>query len=456
MSIKLRNFACAFTAMLFLITSFQIYAYENARVMEEFTFNSQALCDYAGMSDKPSINGRQAYAINLDSGTVVYEKNSADKAYPASTVKLLTALVAYENIPDLDVAVTVSKDTVINASGANMALKTGEVLTARDLLYGVLITGANDAACALAEYVSGDIDAFCELMNQKAKELGAENSSFDNVTGFHSQNTYSTARDIAIIARAVFYTDELFSMTDTTRYTVEPTNMTNTVRTLLNRNTLISRVRGENDYYQGAHGMSLGGTPEGGQCIVSCYTTSENLTYLCVVLGSSETQEKNLACSDAADIFDFCKDAFSHQTVVSTSNVVCEISVSLAADTDHVTLFPAEDIKVILPAELDYQTDITVEHRIYEDSAKAPIYKGDEYGEIVVLYKHDAVIGRTKLVSGTNIDRSNLLYFFSRIKGFISGTWFKVFVSAAVVLYVIYIILYMYMKNKARKKGHRR
>lgn len=440
------------------ILSLCAFSLEQAPVMDEITYSGKALCDYASVPEKPMITGKYAYCINLDTGTVIYEKNSTDKAYPASTVKLLTALTAYENIPDLDAAVTVSQETVRNASGSNMSLKTGEILTARDLLYGVLVTGANDAASALAEYVSGSVSEFCTLMNQKAEQLGAENSHFENVTGFQSENTYSTARDMAIIARAVYYCDELFDMTNTARYTVEPTNMTNVKRTLLNRNTLISRVRSQSDFYKGAEGMSLGGTPEGGQCAVSSFTTGDNLTYLCVVLGSQETDEKNLACSDISEIFDFCKDNFSLQTVASSGDVVCEIKVTLASDTDHVTLFPAQDIKVLLPNQLEYEKDITVERRVYSESAKAPVYKGDEFGEIVVLYKSDVTVGRTKLISGTSVDRSNLLYFFSRVESFIFSTWFKVFLGAAAVLYVIYLALYFKFskQNDSRRNGRRK
>ncbi len=439
------------------ILTFCAFSVDEAQIAQEITFNAKSLEDYANVEGAPSITGKNAYVINLDSGTVIYEKNSAVKAYPASTVKLLTALVAYENIENLDVPVIISKEIVRQAAGANMALKIDEVITARNLLNGVLITGANDAALALAELVSGSEEEFCALMNDKAKELGALDSSFDNVTGFHSPGTYSTARDMAIIARAVYYTDELFEISDTTRHTVEPTNKTNTIRTLLNRNTLISRVRGQNDYYQGSHGMSLGSTPEGGQCIVSTYTTSENLTYLCVVLGSEETQDKNLACSDAANLFDFCKNNFSMQTVTSTNDVACEIDVLLASDTDYVTLFPAEDIEVLLPSKLDFVNDIILERRVYSDSAKAPIHKGGEYGEIVVRYKNDVVVGKTKLIAGASVDRSNLLYFFSRVQGFLTGLWFRVFAIAAVVLYGLYSVLYLYYNSKSRcKKGKRR
>jgi len=129
--------------------------------------------------------------------------------------------------------------------------------------------------------------------------------------------------------------------------------------------------------------------------------------------------------------------------------------VKLAANTDHVTLFPKEDIETLLPKDMVYDTDITVERRIYKESVKAPVYKGDELGEIVVMYKNDAVVGRTKLCAGTSIDRSNVLYFFNRIEMFVSGTWFRVFVITAIVLLALYFGMSVYVAKK-RRYGRRR
>ncbi len=446
--------------IMLLLHGMSALAYEAADIKEEAFFDGQTLSKYAGMGAELSLYSKNAYVMNLDTGCVIYEKNGSDAAYPASAVKLMTAIVAYEAIDDLGANVVVSDNVVKQASGSNMSLKENEVLSARDLLYGLLVTGANDAALALAEYTYDSVEDFCEAMNEKAKQIGANNTHFDNVTGFHSDATITTARDMALIAKYFYYIDELFEMSNTTRHTVEKTNKTDVSRTLLNRNLLISRVRSQDYYYQGAGGMSLGSTPEGGVCAVSTVTDKQtNLTYLCVVLGAPEDEseeDKNFACIDMAALFDYCLANFSLSTVASTTEVVCEMPVKLAANTDHVTLFPKEDIKTLLPKDMVYDTDITVERRIYKESVKAPVYKGDELGEIVVMYKNNAVVGRTKLCAGTSIDRSNVLYFFNRIEMFVSGTWFKVFAITAVVLFGVYFGLSVYVSNRRRYSGRRR
>ena len=436
------------------------FAYEQAEIKDEYYFDGKTLSEYALVERDFSLYSKNAFVINLDTGCVVFEKDSKVRAYPASTVKLMTAIVAYEKAENLDDTVEISKEIVKQTSGSNMSLKEGEIISVRDLFYGLLVTGSNDAALALAEYTYGSVGDFCKAMNEKAKEIGANDTHFENVTGFHTENTYTTARDMALIAKYFYYIDELFVMSNTTRHTVAKTNKTERERTMLNRNLLISRVRSRDYYYQGARGMSLGSTPEGGYCAVSTVTDSAlNLTYLCVVLGApeDETEEnRNFACIDMMELFDFCRQKFSLSTVATSAEVVCEMDVSLAADTDHVTLFPKEDITMLLPNDLVYDTDITVEKRIYKKSVKAPVYRGDELGEIVVMYKNNAVVGRTKLCAGTSIDRSNVLYFFNRIEMFVSGTWFKVFAITAIVLFITYFGLSVYVANKRRYSSRRR
>ncbi len=445
---------CLFLALLTLSVS--TFAIESVEIKDEYKFDSKSLAEYAKLDAKPEIKAKNAYVLNLDTGAVVFEKNADEKSYPASCVKLMTALVVYENVDDLSEKVIVSKRAQREASGSNMALKEGEVLTVKELLLGVLVVGANDAAMALSDYVCETEQEFCDLMNKKAKEIGANDTHFENVTGFHTSGTYTTARDMAIIAREVYYTSELFEMTNTLRYTVEKTNKTDQIRTLINRNHLISRIRSQDYYYPGARGMSLGSTPEGGHCAVSVGTDKNNLSYLCVVLGSEEINDVNYACKDIINIFDFCFENFALKTAQSSTGAVCEIPVRLASDTDYVTLFPKEDVQMLLPEGLVYDKDITVEKRLFKQKATAPVYKGDELGEIVVRYKDEAVIGRTKLVAGTSVDRSNVLYFFSRIESFVSGTWFRVFAICTIVLLCAYFGLCVYFERKRRYRGRRR
>lgn len=434
--------------LLINLLSVFVFAGGEVTAKPEFTFDGMSLAEFASVENQPEIIGQSAYAINLNTGTVVFEKNSSEIVFPASTTKLMTAIVAYENIPDLEVMVKASENAVKKTQGANVRISAGEEYTARELLNALLISGANDAALVLAEHVSGSETEFCKLMNEKAKQIGALSTNFDNVTGFHKDTNVTTARDIGLIAQYFYYIPELFQMSDTARFN----SSERLKRTLVNRNLLISRASTDKYYYSLASGMSVGSTPEGGHCIVSTVNGKDGQIYLCVVMNSAEKDDVNYVYKDIVSIFDFCLKNFSYQTVASTNDVMCELPVSNAIDIDHFALFPDSDVNMLLPNNLDYVAEISLEKRIYADSAEAPVNRKDVFGEVVVKYKDTVAVGRAKLVSDVSIDKSNVLYFFSRIEKMVTGTWFIVFMIAAVVLFGAYFGLSVYYKYFRRNK----
>ncbi|MBP3580110.1 MAG: D-alanyl-D-alanine carboxypeptidase [Clostridia bacterium] len=450
----MKNKAVIFVAVIFSAILFSLNAVCQPvlTAQKEITYDGKSLAQYAQSTNFPEIEGKYAYAINLDTGIVVYGKDFNTRTSPANTVKLMTAIVAYENIEDLDTVITASSSAVSKAQGANMAIKTGESFTARELLYGLLVRGANDAALVLAEYVAGTEQEFCSLMNQKALELGAVNTHFENVTGFYTEGSYTTARDVGIIAQYMYYIPTLFDISNTTRYVISPTEITKEQRTLINRNMLLSKVLSEDYYYSRAKGMSQGSTPEGGHCIVSCTTGKTGLTYICVVLASKEENDKNYACIDMRNLLEYCETNFDFVSVTSGSDIVCEIPVKNAIDVDHLALFPEREIQVLLPIDADLTKEITKEIRLFSDTAYSPVNKSDVFGEIVIKYRDEATVGTVNIVSNVVVDRSNVLYFFSRIENMVMGTWFKVFAITAAVLFALYFGLSVYYRYFKRNK----
>lgn len=426
-------------ALAFFVLTVSVCADEaKSNAFNEKLFDGMSLCDYAGVSDVPEIRGHSAYVYNVETGSVIYRKNQDDPVYPASTAKLMTAIVAYENIPDLQTVITATKSAVLATKGSNMAIKTDEQFTAEQLLYGLLVTGANDAANLLAEYVAGDIDSFCVMMNQKAVEIGAKNTYYANPTGLHSDNMKTTAKDTAIIANYFYGINALFEMSNTTRYTIDKTPYTGQQRILLNRNLLISRVRSEDYYYSKAMGMSLGSTPEAGDCIVTSASDDSGMTYICVVMNAYSPDDKNYACIDATELLKMALAKFKYTGVLTQKTVICEIPVTLAVDTDYVTLLPASGVSALLPTDFNYEADISVEPRISRDYAEAPVKEGDVYGEAVVKYRNGIVLGTVGLAAGRTVEQSNVLYALNRAETFFMGEWFRVFIITAIVLFVLY------------------
>ncbi len=415
--------------------------------------DNKTFFDFAQIETAP-LDAIYAMAVNLDTGNVMYENNPDILIFPASSVKLMTAIVVFENVPDLDTMVYASENAVKISAGTRInptrPIKAGEGFTVRELLYGLLVTGANDCANVLAEYVGGSVDGFCEMMNARAKELGAKNSVFKNPTGLHHPEMKTTVRDLAIISSHAFYINELVKMASSTNYTIEATNLTSDRRYLYNRNRMIRRVENEADYfYKGTLGLSSGSTPEGGNCVIAA-ASRDGLSYLAIVMGAQGTDKENYAFRDAVALLNSCFNNFSVQKVAGAGVIQCEIPVELAAKVDHVTLHAAQDITALLPNNLDAEKDILLDNRVLSD-AKAPVEKGQSFGELVVKYKGTVTLGTTSLVAGISIERSNLLYVLNILADFFTGRWFITAVIAAVILFAGYCFLYYKAKKNQRR-----
>lgn len=420
-----------------------------------YYYDNKSLSDFAEV-EISNIDALSAIAVNVETGSVIYDKNPLQAVYPASTVKLMTAIVAIENIPDLDTMIYASENAVKKSTGTRInptkPIKAGEGFTARELLYGLLVTGANDAANVLAEYVGGSVEGFCEMMNARAKELGAVYTNFTNPTGLHDPEMTSTAYDLAVIANHAYYINDLVKIAGATNYTIEATEKTSERRYLYNRNRLLRRVEGETDYfYKGTLGLSAGSTPEGGNCVISVAERG-GLTYLVVVMGSQSTETENFAYRDSITLLDACFDNFSMQKVAAKGTVMCEIPVALAENSDHITLCAADDITALLPNNIG-ENNLRLKKLVYDD-AKAPVSEGQVFGELLATYNDTIILGKTKLVANVTANRSNFLYILEILRNFFTGRWFITAFVSAVVIFIIYCIIYY--KSKKRRRGFRR
>lgn len=223
-----------------------------------------------------NISEKSAIIMDSDGMSIIYNKDMNKKIYPASTTKILTAILAIENL-NLDSNITASNTAVsIPYGSSSMHLKSGEIVTVRQLLYGLLLPSGNDAANVLAEAVSGNIQTFIMLMNSKLKELGCLNSHFANPHGFHNVNHYSTAYDMAIIMKYASKNEIFRNICNTSEYVIEPTNKTSTARILKNTNSLLTTnlnydLIGKTGY-----------TDEAGNTFV-CYASSGGNNLICGV-----------------------------------------------------------------------------------------------------------------------------------------------------------------------------
>lgn len=241
----------------------------------------------ATTNENLSIYAPSVILMDADSGKILYEKNAHEIRFPASTTKLMTAILTMENC-SLDEIAKVSYNAVFDVpSGySNVALKVDEELTINDLLHALLISSANDAANVLAEHIAGSIESFSAMMNTKATEIGCKNTHFVNPSGIHNHDHYSTAYDLCLIAKYAKQYDTINQIATTTFYTLPATNKYSKPDRYLTTTNNLLKPENQKYYYEYANGLKTGYTTEAKDCIIAT-ASKDNINLIAVVLGAN-------------------------------------------------------------------------------------------------------------------------------------------------------------------------
>lgn len=245
----------------------------------------------------PAIGAESAILLEANTGVILYAKNIDKKMYPASTTKLMTCLLAAEN-SELNETVTFSHDAVfsIGIGTSNIGIDAGQAMPMEECLYGILVASANEVANAVAEHVAGSMDAFAEMMNEKALELGCKNTHFANAHGLFDENHYTSAYDLALIARAFFQNELLSKIGNTASYHFEPTASQPDDFIVRNKHQLIT---GEITY-EGIKGGKTGYTDEARQTLVTC-AEQNGMKLICVIMKEESPEQ----FYDTVKLFDY-------------------------------------------------------------------------------------------------------------------------------------------------------
>ncbi len=394
--------------------------------------------------------GAILYELNTD--TVLLEQDADARLYPASTTKLMTALVAmeYGNPEDIITVPAEAVDGLFELGSASYLLA-GEEISFMDLMEYMLIASGNDAANAMAIHISGSISAFADLMNNRAQELGCTNTHFVNPHGLHDEEHYTSARDLLRIAKAAMENPTIAEIVAKDEVVLPITNKHPQTTTKYTTNYLISRKSTREYYYEGAIGIKTGTTTPAGLCLVAACVKGD-YTYYTVVLGAEkgENGERNQFI-ETAKLFDYGAENFSQQVMLSSSEPIAEVPVRLSNEKDSVVVTPSENITAMLPNAFE-TSDLTMKYTV-EESVAAPVQAGDVLGKLTVSYE-----GKTwqlDLVASSDAARSTVLYILDRITGFFASTAFKIIVASIVALIVI-LVVYVILVNRRRAKRRRR
>lgn len=252
----------------------------------------------------PAIGAEGAILMEANTGAILYSKNIHEKLYPASTTKILTALVAAEN-SKMDEMVTYSHEAVfsLEPGSSNMGMDEGEQITMEQSLYGLLVNSANEAGNAIGEHIAGSMEAYAEMMNKKAQELGCKNSHFVTTNGLHDENHYTTPYDLALIARAFFDNELLCKMASTPTYYIpqSPTQPDDDLY-CATHNKMMTTGKYHYDYFVGG---KTGFTSVARQTLVTC-AEKDGMKLICVIM----KEESPYQFQDTIDLFNYGFDNF--------------------------------------------------------------------------------------------------------------------------------------------------
>ncbi len=341
------------------------------------------ISEMQNVPEAPNVVGEAAVLADAKSGEILYEKNANDIKEMASTTKIMTALITIENIP-LDTVITVDSEAAY-IEGASINLQVGEEITVRELLYGLLLKSANDAAAALAKAVGGTMENFVNMMNLKAEELGLENTNFKNPHGLHDDGHYTSAADLAILSQKAMQNGVLREYAGTVTHAVPPTNMS-PARNLKNINHLLFDKEKNIDVngsmrsikYDGAIGLKTGYTDEAKNCISAVAKRGE-AEYIVTVLGSS----KDGKYADSIALFDFAFANFSPVKIMDAKDGR-DFDVRMGKK-GSVKAVLREDVYITLPAGAD---KAKLQYSIDEiEKLEAPVAKGSHIADLNVYYE---------------------------------------------------------------------
>lgn len=271
--------------------------------------------------DDENVKCKKAIVMDIDSGSILYSKNGFDKVFPASTTKVLTAIIAIENL-DLEKTVVASENAILSTPDGSsvMYIKIGEILTVKQLLYGLMLPSGNDAANVLAEEVSGNVEKFVEIMNEKAKKIGCTSTHFTNPHGFHDENHYSTAYDMAKILRYALKNETFREIIETKSIDIPQTNKTTTARGLINTNKMVNKKYKDTYYYEYAIAGKTGFTDEARGTLVT-YGKKDNKNIIITVFDGTQLLGNEVRYFDAKLLFEYAFNNFDIKDIINSSSV---------------------------------------------------------------------------------------------------------------------------------------
>ncbi|WP_026585155.1 D-alanyl-D-alanine carboxypeptidase family protein [Bacillus sp. J33] len=348
-------------------------------------------------------NVKSAILIERDTGSILYDKNSGEQLPPASMTKVMTMLLIMEAIDEgklsWDEKIRTS-EYAASMGGSQIFLEPGEEMTTKQMLQGIAIGSGNDASVAMAERIAGSEEAFVEMMNKKAKELGLKNTNFQNPTGLPAENHYSTAHDMAIMAKELLKYEDITEFTGT--YEAYLREDTDKKFWLVNTNRLVR-------FYPGVDGLKTGFTSEAKYCLTAT-AQKDGMRVIAVVFGAPTSKERN---AQVTKMLDYAFSQYKTHPMYERNHALGKVSVS-KGEKKQVEALTSEPISLLTKKGEgieDIEQKVTLNKNI-----KAPVQKGDKIGTLT-LKKDGKTLVESPLVAKEDSKEATWWTLFKRSMG---------------------------------------
>jgi D-alanyl-D-alanine carboxypeptidase (penicillin-binding protein 5/6) len=411
-----------------------------------------------------SLGIKSAILMNSETGEVIYSKSADTPRYIAQTTAVMTALLTFEAIDRGEIALT---DTVTAAAEAlngipegalTQKILPGEEMSLESLLYCSMVEPSADALNVIAFYISGDIDAFVKLMNDRAAQLGCKNTHFVNAAGIENNEQYSTAYDLALIASAAVKYDKFMEICNTVTIEVTGTNLSD-ARLLDSSNNLI-RPDYPRYYYSYACGIKNSYSETAGHCLISA-VNADGIYVVSVVLGGELVEAENgyydiSSFTETKKLFKWFYSNYSYRDIISPIEPVCEVPIAMAEGTDTVVARVLNGLSMFLPNDLDisktYEREITI-YSMQEgaEKLKAPIAEGTVLGEMKISF-NGGTYGPFTLVANTDVQVSKLELMRANVKNLMKNPLVSLIFWGFILVIALYIAFVIHYNKKRAKK----
>lgn len=413
----------------------------------------------------PSDLAHAVVLADARTGVILYARNEHARIHPASTTKIMTALLAVEAIERGEVSISdqvVTRETALFdmiEAGASLDLQVGEIMSFEALLYAVMLRSANDASNVVAEHVSGSVDNFLQLMNRRAKELGALHTNFTNTHGLPGENHYSTAYDLFRITQYAVSLPrfaELYALQERPHAASSMADGSEGryAGIFVSTNRLTDPT---SDYYfPGARGVKTGFTNAAGLCLISTATKGD-VSLLAVVMGVPFDDQEINHFTETIRLYEWAFETFAYREVLSSNTVLATVMVEFGEGADTVDLIPAEPVIALAREGTNlehFERELTIFHFEVGETLAAPITQGEVLGEVTFTYG-ERTFGPIALVAAESIELSRVEVIQYEIEETLQSPWVRIVLIAGVALILFFIIggILLAVRKSKRKKA---